>query len=95
MDDRESPFYNEFVTISGREKPWRSAEHLIEETTAYRYVLNICCNSGRIPGKGSAVFLHCSTDGATAGCVSVPEDVMRVLLRKLGQGSRIFIAKKG
>lgn len=95
VDDPESPFYNQFVTFSGREKPWRSAEHLIEETTAYRYVLNICCNPGRIPGKGSAVFLHCSTGGATAGCVSVPEDVMRVLLRKLGQGSRIFIEKKG
>jgi L,D-peptidoglycan transpeptidase YkuD (ErfK/YbiS/YcfS/YnhG family) len=40
----------------------------------------IAYNTARVPGRGSAVFLHVGTGSATAGCVSLPKsELLKVL----------------
>ena len=58
-------------------KDWDSAEHLSSIVPFYNYCLALDYNSERIPGKGSAVFLHCMEPDAvigTGGCVKIPEE---------------------
>jgi L,D-peptidoglycan transpeptidase YkuD (ErfK/YbiS/YcfS/YnhG family) len=49
----------------------------------YNYGAVIDFNAERVPGLGSAIFLHVSKGNATAGCVSLPEDRLLELLRWL------------
>ncbi len=47
---------------------------------AYDYAAVIAYNTARVPGLGSAVFLHVGTGGATGGCVSLPRaELIRIL----------------
>jgi L,D-peptidoglycan transpeptidase YkuD (ErfK/YbiS/YcfS/YnhG family) len=55
-------------------------------TPAYDHGAVIAYNTGRTPGLGSAIFLHVSTDGPTAGCVSLPEGQLVEVLRWLDPG---------
>jgi L,D-peptidoglycan transpeptidase YkuD (ErfK/YbiS/YcfS/YnhG family) len=47
----------------------------------------------RIAGRGSAIFVHVARPGLapTAGCVAVPEPVLRRLLTRIGRKTRINI----
>ena len=92
VDDSNSQYYNKWVNTEIVSKDWNSAEHLIDYGNAYRYGVAINYNSSCIPGKGSAIFLHCSTGGGTAGCVSVPQNVMISLLNNINGGTLIVIA---
>jgi len=40
-------------------------------------------NTARVPGLGSAIFLHVGTGSATAGCVSLPRRELLAILRWL------------
>lgn len=44
-----------------------------------------------VAGKGSAIFLHASGDGATAGCVSVAEETVTRKMRHTRSGDRIVM----
>lgn len=48
----------------------------------YDYVLDAGFNPGAVPGKGSALFLHCRVPEAvsTGGCVAVPKEYMEQIL---------------
>ena len=82
VDDVCSPLYNQWVESSNI--TWNSAEHLIEYPQAYKYSVVINYNmSPVVPGKGSAIFLHCMTGSYTAGCVAVPEYVMLFIIKRL------------
>lgn len=83
-----SPYYNTLINAA---KSGPGDEHLIEYTQAYRYLLDIGYNTACIPGLGSAIFLHCSRNQPTAGCVSIPEDYMVRTLRMIGKGTKITI----
>ncbi len=48
--------------------------------------------TGRYGGAGAGIFLHVNGQGATAGCVSVPEDDMRRILRWAEPGRKPHIA---
>jgi L,D-peptidoglycan transpeptidase YkuD (ErfK/YbiS/YcfS/YnhG family) len=50
-----------------------------------------------VPGAGSAIFLHVSTGGATAGCVSLPSASLLAVLRWLdpAQQPRIVMGTEG
>ena len=67
------------------------AEHIIDYGAVYNYCVAIDYNPEGIVGKGSAIFLHCSGKGATAGCVSMPESNMVTLLRNLRSDAKIVI----
>ncbi|TPQ42187.1 L,D-transpeptidase catalytic domain protein [Bradyrhizobium guangdongense] len=64
------------------------ADHL------YDFIIEIDHNTRpRIPGRGSAVFLHLARDnfGPTAGCVSMTRQAMLQLLRRMGPRTKIII----
>ena len=92
MADPESEYYNQLVRASETGGVvWDSAEHLIGETVAYEYAVAIDYNNSCTPGSGSAIFFHCSTGNGTAGCVSVPRDVMVKILQTLKDDTLIII----
>ncbi|MBO5490963.1 MAG: L,D-transpeptidase family protein [Desulfovibrio sp.] len=95
VGDNASPLYNRFAdTRDGAVFDRKESEHLIEYTKPYQYCLNISYNEDGKPGLGSAIFLHCySARAYTGGCVAIPEDDMRRLLRALRPGCRIVIAE--
>lgn len=66
-----------------------------EQEGQYRQVAVINYNrppdSPIVQGNGSAIFLHISGSGATAGCVSVSEANVKFILRTLHPGDRIVM----
>jgi L,D-peptidoglycan transpeptidase YkuD (ErfK/YbiS/YcfS/YnhG family) len=92
-EDARSPTYNLFRHVPcGTSPPFRGAsEALWRATTAYRLFAVIAYNPARIPGRGSAIFLHVDTGRPTNGCVSLPEPALRLLLRRLEPGARLRI----
>jgi L,D-peptidoglycan transpeptidase YkuD (ErfK/YbiS/YcfS/YnhG family) len=77
-DDPASSRYNEWVdskTASAGAKP-----EPMHNVPAYDYAAVIAYNTARVPGLGSAIFLHVGTGGPTAGCVSLPKaDLLKIL----------------
>lgn len=93
VDDVNSEYYNQL--IDSREVPlgWSSGEHLIEYKGSYNYCVNIEVNPECIrPDSTSAIFLHCG-GWPTLGCVSVPEDSMVTILKRIKPGAKIIIAE--
>lgn len=77
-DDPKSPRYNEW-TDARHQNPGADPEPM-RQVPAYDYAAVIAYNTARVPGRGSAIFLHVGTGTATAGCVSLPRaELIRVL----------------
>lgn len=91
VTDPSSRYYNKFVTTRKVRRDWSEAERIVDYKTAYRYVLSVDYNKKCVPGKGSAIFLHCSTGGPTAGCISVSYSNMKRIMRWVRPGARIAI----
>jgi len=85
VDDSGSKYYNQFVSLNEVVKDWESAEHIVTYEESYHYVLSTSYNVEKIPGKGSAVFLHCTSEEteATAGCIAVPEIYMKEIVKRV------------
>ncbi|HLI74640.1 MAG TPA: L,D-transpeptidase family protein [Acidimicrobiales bacterium] len=81
-DDPQSPLYNQWVDDTSA-NPGANPEPM-DNTPAYDYGAVIAYNTSPVvPGAGSAIFLHVSTGGPTAGCVSIPVDELLQVLRWL------------
>jgi L,D-peptidoglycan transpeptidase YkuD (ErfK/YbiS/YcfS/YnhG family) len=80
-DDPSSPRYNEWVDAR-KQKPGANPEPM-HQVPAYDYAAVIAYNTARVPGLGSAIFLHVGTGTATAGCVSLPRSELIKVLRWL------------
>ena len=80
-DDPASPRYNEWVDAR-RHRPGANPEPM-DQVPAYDYAAVIAYNTARVPGRGSAIFLHVGTGTATAGCVSLPRSELIKVLRWL------------
>jgi L,D-peptidoglycan transpeptidase YkuD (ErfK/YbiS/YcfS/YnhG family) len=89
-DDSRSPRYNEWVDAR-RLSPGAYPEPM-HNVPAYDYGAVIAYNTARVPGRGSAIFLHVGTGGATAGCVSLPVKQLLRVLRWLRPADRPVIA---
>lgn len=85
--DPASPTYNTFRHVACGTTPafaHGGSEALWRQTTAYRYLIPIRYNADPpVAGRGSAIFLHVSTGGPTAGCVSLAEPQLVRTLRWL------------
>ena len=71
VDDENSQYYNtmQFGEPNGR---WNSAEKLIDFPGYYNYSIVIDYNRWPVvPGKSSAIFIHCDMGVYTYGCVEV------------------------
>lgn len=80
-DDPASPRYNEWV--DDRHADPGARPEPMHQVPAYDYAAVIAYNTARLPGLGSAIFLHVGTGSATAGCVSLPERELLTVLRWL------------
>jgi D-alanyl-D-alanine dipeptidase/L,D-peptidoglycan transpeptidase YkuD (ErfK/YbiS/YcfS/YnhG family) len=90
VDDPKSARYNQWASKNDPDADWESAEHLIKFPKAYKYAIAINYNTNPvIPGLGSAIFLHCSTGGPTAGCVSAPEAAMIFFMSFIDSETRL------
>lgn len=88
-DDPASARYNEWVDAR-RHDPGAGPEPL-HQVPAYDYAAVIAYNTGRVPGLGSAIFLHVGTGTSTAGCVSLPQARLIKILRWLKPGDQPHI----
>lgn len=91
VDDTESNYYNQLVDISTTPKDWNSAEHLIQYPIEYEYLIEIKTNTDSIPGKGSAIFLHCSNSKPTAGCIAIDKESMKKIIENINEDTKIEI----
>lgn len=80
-DDPDSGRYNEWVNAR-KHNPGVRPEPL-HQVPAYEYAAVITYNARRVPGLGSAIFLHVGTGTPTAGCVSLPLSELLKVLRWL------------
>lgn len=95
-DQREGYHYNEMVSLKdlpGLDLENGDSEHIIEFPYHYQYCLNISYNEECTPGRGSGIFLHCLAPARpfTMGCVSIPEDHMRYVMRKVNGDTAVVI----
>ena len=81
-DDPSSPRYNQWVDDTTADPG--AAPEPMDNAPAYDYGAVIDYNvNPTVAGAGSAIFLHVSTGGSTAGCVSLPVDEVLQVLRWL------------
>ena len=94
VGDSASPLYNRFASSEDGTFDRQQSERLIDYEKPYQYCLNISYNEEGTPGKGSAIFLHCYSDNSyTEGCIAIPEDAMKRILRRrpvVSRKKRIF-----
>ena len=91
-DDPASPLYNEWVDVRNQD-PGASPEPM-HNVPVYDYAAVIAYNTARVPGAGSAIFLHVGDGSATAGCVSLPATRLLVVLRWLNPALHPVIAMR-
>ena len=91
--DSDSPKYNQMVNIEIYTNfDISKSEHLIDETSAYQYAMNINYNENGVPYLGSAIFLHCYTKSLyTAGCVAIPHSNMIKVVQNVNKNAMIII----
>lgn len=90
-DDPADPAYNAAV----HHPHAFSAEHLWRDDGLYDVIVPLGYNDAPpVPGRGSAIFLHCTAPGhpATAGCVAIEREALLALLPFLAPGDAIEIA---
>ncbi|MEU8969903.1 L,D-transpeptidase family protein [Streptomyces monashensis] len=91
--DNDSSSYNRWVDPLPADCRASESEHLVSYTAQYAYGLVIGFNYDRpARGRGAGIFLHVNGQGATAGCVSVPEDAMQRILQWARPGKSPHIA---
>ncbi|MFF3348559.1 L,D-transpeptidase [Streptomyces sp. NPDC002779] len=80
--DNDSRSYNRWTEPRPADCRAAESEQLITYTGQYAHALVIGFNYAQpVRGRGAGIFLHVHGRGATAGCVSVPAEDMRRILR--------------
>ncbi|MGW5346263.1 L,D-transpeptidase family protein [Streptomyces sp. NPDC004050] len=80
--DIASTSYNRWVEPLPADCAPGESEHLVTYARQYAHAMVIAYNYDQpVLGRGAGIFLHVNGRGATAGCVSVPAEAMRAILR--------------
>ncbi|MFE6333183.1 L,D-transpeptidase [Streptomyces sp. NPDC057798] len=91
--DNDSRSYNRWTEPRPADCRAAESEQLITYTGQYAHALVIGFNYAQpVRGRGAGIFLHVYGRGATAGCVSVPAEDMRRVLRWADPGRKPHIA---
>ncbi len=97
-EDSNSDRYNTLVNTDDYTAfdPEQS-ERIMDYPDAYQYVLNVSYNEERIPGKGSAIFLHCYRNQRTytGGCISIPIEAMEYVMQHVDENTRVILRMRG
>ncbi|MGW2230881.1 L,D-transpeptidase family protein [Streptomyces formicae] len=91
--DNRSRAYNRWTEPRPADCRAAESEHLGTYDPQYAHALVVGFNYDRpVRGRGAGIFLHVNGRGATAGCVSVPREAMRRILRWAEPGRHPHIA---
>lgn len=92
VSDPASPAYNTHQRCRPGTCPFDESrsEHLIDYAV-YDHALVMGVNRARVPGAGSAFFIHSTNGAATGGCVAVPTATVVELLRWADAGTWVAL----
>jgi L,D-peptidoglycan transpeptidase YkuD (ErfK/YbiS/YcfS/YnhG family) len=94
IDDANSPDYNKWVKLDAPQpKEIKHNEPLKRDDHLYRYAIVVEYNVERIPGKGSAIFIHWerSPGAYTSGCIATSKENMLSLFKWLDPDKKPLI----
>ncbi|WP_189255778.1 L,D-transpeptidase family protein [Lentzea flava] len=96
VSDVNSPDYNTHQRCARGTCPFNesTSENLIEHGAVYDYALVMGVNSQRVPGAGSAFFVHVTNGAPTAGCVAVPAGTLVSIMRWVRPGTVIALSPR-
>ena len=87
-DDPHNKKYNEEIKIHNKQLK----ESLYRKDHKYDYIISISHNEKKIPNKGSAIFIHLTTNyKPTAGCVALKKKDFEILLKLIDKKTKIKI----
>jgi L,D-peptidoglycan transpeptidase YkuD (ErfK/YbiS/YcfS/YnhG family) len=87
-DDPNNKKYNEEIKTFNKSLK----ENLFRKDHKYDYIISISFNEKKIPGKGSAIFIHLTDDyKPTAGCVALKKKDFEILLKLIDNKTKIKI----
>ena len=87
-DDPKHKKYNEEIKTKNR----NLKENLYRKDHKYDYIISISHNERKVPGKGSAVFIHLTDNyKPTAGCIALKGKDFKILLKLINHKTKIKI----
>ena len=87
-DDPEHKKYNEEIKTHNK----KLKENLYRKDHKYDYVISISHNEKKIPGRGSAIFIHLTNNYTpTAGCIALKKKDFEILLKLIDKKTKIKI----
>jgi L,D-peptidoglycan transpeptidase YkuD (ErfK/YbiS/YcfS/YnhG family) len=94
--DLKSPTYNTMQVCKKAQCPFNTnpssgTENL--DIPQYVHAVVMGVNKERVPGNGSAFFLHATDGGPTAGCVAIDDGTLVDIIRWLQPGALIAVTK--
>lgn len=94
VSDVNSPDYNTHQRCAPGTCPFneQASENLWNAGAVYDYALVMGVNSTRVPGAGSAFFLHVTNGAPTVGCVAIPVATLLSILRWVRPGTVIALS---
>lgn len=94
VSDVNSPDYNTHQRCAPGTCPFdeQVSEDLYNAGPVYDYALVLGVNSARVPGGGSAYFLHVTNGAATEGCVAIPAGTLVSIMRWVRPGTVIALS---
>lgn len=81
----------QYIEVEKNKKDWKTAEQLIQYQKQYEYAIQIKYNENCEKKKGSAIFMHCSTNNPTCGCIAIPTHDMEYILKNIKNDTYIYI----
>ena len=96
VSDVSSPDYNTHQRCAPGTCPFneQASENLWNAGGVYDYALVMGVNSRRVPGAGSAFFVHVTNGAPTAGCVAIPASTLVSTLRWVQPGTVIALSAR-
>tara|TARA_B110000285_G_scaffold8222_1_gene8451 strand:- start:1186 stop:1674 length:489 start_codon:yes stop_codon:yes gene_type:complete len=87
-DDPNDKRYNEEIKKFNK----NLRENLYRKDHKYDYIISTNHNEKKIPGKGSAIFVHLTEDyKPTAGCIALKKKDFEILLKLIDKKTKIKI----
>ena len=88
-DDPFQKKYNQEINVFNKEK---NKEAFYRKDHSYDYLITIDHNDKNIPFKGSAIFIHLTSDyKPTAGCIALKKKDFQIMLKLINHKSKIKI----
>ncbi|AWV48751.1 hypothetical protein JK2ML_2522 [Mycobacterium leprae Kyoto-2] len=91
--DDHSPTFNTMQVCQKSHCRFNTAESENLQIPSYKHAVVMGVNKAKVPGSGSAFFLHTTGGGPTEGCVAIDDVTLVQILRWLRPGAVIAITK--